>query len=154
MEMISALRRLTNAVHKDIDSTHWSGELCEALDDADKVLGIDCIRPENNKPKGWREDLPEPPVDFDPSKPEQVEALLKTYNVEISRDDNERYPGWGVLYKGGGGIMCPFLQGDKDGQRARAVIAFSVYLHLKGVNVALCDRIAYWYIQGPVLNPK
>jgi len=34
------------------------------------------------------------------------------------------------------------------------VIAFSVYLHLKGVNVALCDRVAYWYIQGPELNPR
>jgi len=102
----------------------------------------------------WRDGLPEPPDDFDPSEPEQVEQLLKTYNVEISKDESEPLPGWGVLYKGGGGRMCPFLKGDDDGKRARAVIAFSVYLHLKGVNVALCDRVAYWYIQGPELNPR
>ncbi len=105
-------------------------------------------------PKGWREGLPEPPSDFDPDDPEQVEALLKMYNVTIEEDNSPTYPGWGVLYKGGGGVMCPFLRGDTDGKRARAVIALSVYLHVVGVNVALCDRIAYWFIQGPYLAPR
>lgn len=97
---------------------------------------------------GWRDELPIPPADFDPDDQEQVEALLKTYNVEISADHSPIYSGWGVLYKGGGGIMCPFLPYDPDGKRARRVIALSVYLHLVGVNVALCDRLAYWFEHG------
>lgn len=100
----------------------------------------------------WRESLPEPPHQFDPTDHEQVESLLRLYSVEIEADNNPHLPGWGVLYKGGGGIMCPFLKGDEDGKRARAVIALSVYLHVVGVEAGLCDRLAYWFIQGPKLS--
>jgi hypothetical protein len=99
----------------------------------------------------WRDQLPEPPSQFDPLDEAQVETVLNMYDVKIEADHNPVLPGWGVLYKGGGGIMCPFLKGDEDGKRARAVIALSVYLHVVGVDAGLCDRMAYWFIQGPHL---
>lgn len=102
----------------------------------------------------WRDRLPKPPDQFDPTDAEQVESLLKLYDVEIEADNNPTYPGWGVLYKGGGGIMCPFLKDDSDGSRARAIIALSIYLHRTGVEAGLCDTLAYWFIQGPYLSPR
>lgn len=95
---------------------------------------------------GWRADLPEPPDQFDPLDEEHVEQIIKQYNVEIEADHNEKYPGWGVLWKGGGGIFCPFLKNDEDGRKARAIIALQIYLHAIGVEVSICARLAYHFI--------
>ncbi len=98
----------------------------------------------------WRDELPELPTIFD-EEPQAIELFLEKFNVKIEADYEKPCSGWAVGYSGGAGIMCPFLKGDDDGKKARKVIALSVYLHLKGVDASLCDRLAYWYVQGPFL---
>lgn len=98
----------------------------------------------------WRDSLPKPPAQYDPYNEADVENIIKLYDVKIHREDNPPIPGWGVVYVAGGGIMCPFLKGDNEnGNRAKKVIALSVYLHITGVDAGLCDTLAYWFIQGP-----
>jgi hypothetical protein len=82
---------------------------------------------------------------YDPQDRVQRDALLRVFNVEISREDDESLPGWSRLWKYGGGLACPLVPEDE----ARSIIALSCYLYLVGVEVSLCDTLAYWYFRGP-----
>ena len=82
---------------------------------------------------------------YNPQDRLQRDALLTAFNVEISREDDERLSGWSVLWKYGGGLACPMVPEDE----ARSIIALSCYLYLVGVEVGICDTLAYRYFRGP-----
>jgi len=82
---------------------------------------------------------------YNPRDKVQRDALLTAFNVEIRREDDESLPGWSRLWEYGGGLACPMVPEDE----ARSIIALSCYLYLVGVEVSLCDTLAYWYFRGP-----
>jgi hypothetical protein len=82
---------------------------------------------------------------YDPRDKVQRDALLTAFGVEIRREDGEPRAGWSRLWKYGGGIICPLVPEDE----ARSIIALSCYLYLVGVEVGLCDTLAYLYFRGP-----
>ncbi len=84
---------------------------------------------------------------YDPSDRQQAERLLKAFDVEITEDTGGLFDGWSVLWKYGGGVVCPVMP-EED---ARLLIALSCYLYLVGVDVSLTDTLAYWYVRGPKL---
>jgi len=87
---------------------------------------------------------------YDPDDKDQRERFIKAFNIEIVEEKgSEKFPfsGWSVLWKHGGGLVCPPMPEDD----ARTVIALACYLDLCGVDVSLTNRMAYWYIRGPKL---
>ncbi len=84
---------------------------------------------------------------YDPADAVQREALLTAFNVQITKDEEESYPGWCILWKHGGGLVCP-LSFDED--TARSVIVLALYLDLCGVDVALSCTLAYLYFKERV----
>jgi len=82
---------------------------------------------------------------YKPRDKVQRDALLAAFNVEIRREDHEPVAGWSRLWEYGGGLVCPMVPEDE----ARSIIALSCYLYLVGVEVGLCNTLAYWYFRGP-----